>query len=37
MLALLSIAKNLDVDFLNFNKLLTVIKFYKIDLVVSWS
>ncbi len=28
------IAKNLDVDFLNFRKLLTVIKFYNIDLVV---
>ena len=29
-----SIAKNLDIDFLNFKKLLSVIKFYKIDLVV---
>ncbi len=28
------LAKNLDVDFLNFNKLLSVIKFYNIDLVV---
>ena len=29
-----SIAKNLDINFLNFKKLLSVIKFYKIDLVV---
>ena len=29
-----SIAKNLDIDFLNFKKLLSVIKFYRIDLVV---
>jgi len=29
-----SIAKNLDIDFLNFNKLLATIKFYNIDLVV---
>jgi len=29
-----SIAKNLDVDYLNFNKLLTVIKFYKINFVI---
>ena len=29
-----AIANNLDVDFLNFRKLLKVIKFYKIDLVV---
>jgi phosphoribosylamine--glycine ligase len=29
-----AIAKNLDIDFLNFNKLLSAIKFYNIDLVV---
>ena len=29
-----SIARNLDVDFLDFNKLLIVIKFYKVDLVI---
>ena len=29
-----SIAKNLDIDFLNFNKLLSVIRFYNISLVV---
>jgi phosphoribosylamine---glycine ligase len=29
-----SLAKNLDVDTLNFNKLLSTIKFYKIDLVI---
>ena len=29
-----SIAKNLDIDFLNFKKLLSTIKFYNIDLVV---
>ena len=28
------IANNLDVDFLNFKKLLKVLKFYKVDLVV---
>ena len=28
------IAKNLDIDFLNFNKLLVAIKFYNINLVV---
>ena len=29
-----SIAKNLSIDLLNFNKLLSAIKFYSIDLVV---
>ena len=29
-----SIAKNLDIDFLNFKKLLSAIKFYNIDLVI---
>ena len=29
-----SISKNLDIDFLNFNKLLSAIKFYKINLVI---
>ena len=29
-----SMAKNLDIDFLNFTKLLSAIKFYNIDLVV---
>ena len=29
-----SIAKNIDIDFLNFNKLLSAIKLYKITLVV---
>tara|TARA_B110000967_G_scaffold183210_1_gene201722 strand:+ start:284 stop:580 length:297 start_codon:yes stop_codon:yes gene_type:complete len=29
-----SIAKNLNIDFLNFKKLLSVLKLYKIDLVV---
>jgi len=28
------IAKNVDIDFLNFNKLLKTLKFYKIDLVI---
>ena len=28
------IAKNIDIDFLNFKKLLKIIKFYKIDLVI---
>ena len=29
-----SIAKNLNIDFLNFDKLLSTVKFYKIDLVI---
>ena len=29
-----NVATNLNIDFLNFNKLLTAIKFYKIDLVI---
>ena len=37
MLELSKIATNIDVDILNFKKILKLIKFYKIDLVISWS
>ena len=34
MLGTAQIAKNIDVDILNFRKILSLIKFYKIDLVI---